>query len=54
MAETQRNAEQILVPMLRTLTGRRVILGQQPAAAQNRSQAVTMAGGYAAACIFSF
>lgn len=29
LAETQRNAEQILVPMLRTLTGRRVILGQQ-------------------------
>ncbi|WP_426058461.1 DUF4230 domain-containing protein [Hymenobacter sp. B1770] len=26
---TQRNAEQILLPMLRTLTGRRVILGQQ-------------------------
>jgi len=31
LAETQRNAEQILVPMLRTLTGRRVILGQQMA-----------------------
>jgi hypothetical protein len=29
LAATQRNAEQILVPMLRTLTGRRVILGQQ-------------------------
>ena len=29
LAETQRNAEQILVPMLRTLTGRRVVLGQQ-------------------------
>ncbi|OGX86505.1 DUF4230 domain-containing protein [Hymenobacter glacialis] len=29
LAETQRNAEQILVPLLRTLTGRRVILGQQ-------------------------
>jgi hypothetical protein len=29
LAETQRNAEQILLPMLRTLTGRRVILGQQ-------------------------
>jgi hypothetical protein len=29
LAETQRNAEQILVPMLRTLTGRRVIVGQQ-------------------------
>jgi hypothetical protein len=29
LAETQRNAEQILVPMLHTLTGRRVILGQQ-------------------------
>ena len=29
LAQTQRNAEQILVPMLRTLTGRRVILGQQ-------------------------
>ncbi|MBF9221483.1 DUF4230 domain-containing protein [Hymenobacter ruricola] len=29
LAETQRNAEQILVPMLRTLTGRRVILGRQ-------------------------
>jgi len=28
LAETQRNAEQILVPMLRTLTGRRVIIGQ--------------------------
>ncbi len=28
LAETQRNAEQILVPMLRTLTGRRVIVGQ--------------------------
>jgi hypothetical protein len=35
LAETRRNAEQILVPMLRTLTGRRVVLGQrmeQPAA----------------------
>ena len=29
LAETQRNAEQILVPMLRSLTGRRVVLGQQ-------------------------
>jgi len=29
LAATQRNAEQILVPMLRTLTGRRVVLGQQ-------------------------
>ncbi|MBH8571404.1 DUF4230 domain-containing protein [Microvirga sp. STS02] len=29
LAQTQRNAEQILVPMLRTLTGRRVIVGQQ-------------------------
>ena len=29
LAETQRNAEQILVPLLRTLTGRRVVLGQQ-------------------------
>lgn len=29
LAETQRNAEQILVPMLRTLTGRRVIIGQR-------------------------
>lgn len=29
LAETQRNAQQILVPMLRTLTGRRVIIGQQ-------------------------
>ena len=29
LAETQRNAEQILVPILRTLTGRRVIIGQQ-------------------------
>jgi hypothetical protein len=28
LAETQRNAEQLLVPMLRTLTGRRVIVGQ--------------------------
>lgn len=28
LAETQRNAQQILVPMLRTLTGRRVIIGQ--------------------------
>lgn len=27
LAETQRNAQQILVPMLRTLTGRRVIIG---------------------------
>ena len=35
LAETQRNAQQILVPMLRTLTGRRVIVGpalQVPAA----------------------
>ena len=29
LAETQRNAEQILVPMLHALTGRRVLLGQQ-------------------------
>jgi len=29
LAETQRNAEQILVPMLHTLTGRRVIIGQR-------------------------
>ncbi|MBD2770439.1 DUF4230 domain-containing protein [Hymenobacter sp. BT664] len=29
LAETQRNAEQLLLPMLRTLTGRRVVLGQQ-------------------------
>jgi hypothetical protein len=29
LTETQRNAEQILVPMLRTLTGRRVIIGQR-------------------------
>ncbi|RYY20532.1 MAG: DUF4230 domain-containing protein [Cytophagaceae bacterium] len=29
LAATQRNAEQILVPMLRTLTGRRVIIGQR-------------------------
>ena len=29
LAETQRNAEQILGPMLRGLTGRRVVLGQQ-------------------------
>jgi Protein of unknown function (DUF4230) len=29
LAQTQRNAEQILVPMLRTLTGRRVMVGQQ-------------------------
>jgi len=29
LAETQRNAQQILVPMLRTLTGRRVIIGQR-------------------------
>lgn len=29
LAETQRNAEQILVPMLRTLTGRHVIIGQR-------------------------
>ena len=28
LAETQRNAQQILVPMLHTLTGRRVIIGQ--------------------------
>jgi hypothetical protein len=28
LAQTQRNAEQILVPMLHTLTGRRVIIGQ--------------------------
>lgn len=35
LAETQRNAQQVLVPMLRTLTGRRVIIGpamQVPAA----------------------
>ena len=29
LAETQRNAQQILVPMLHTLTGRRVIIGQR-------------------------
>lgn len=29
LAETQRNAQQILVPLLHTLTGRRVVLGQQ-------------------------
>ena len=29
LAQTQRNAEQILLPMLRVLTGRRVVLGQQ-------------------------
>lgn len=29
LAATQRNAEQILVPLLRTLTGRRVIIGQR-------------------------
>lgn len=29
LAQTQRNAEQILLPLLRTLTGRRVVLGQQ-------------------------
>jgi hypothetical protein len=29
LAETQRNAEQLLVPLLHTLTGRRVVLGQQ-------------------------
>lgn len=29
LAETQRNAQQILVPMLHTLTGRRVVLGQR-------------------------
>ena len=29
LAETQRNAQQILLPMLRTLTGRRVVLSQQ-------------------------
>ena len=29
LAETQRNAEQILVPLLQNLTGRRVVLGQQ-------------------------
>lgn len=29
LAQTQRNAEQILVPILRTLTGRRVIIGQR-------------------------
>ena len=28
LAQTRRNAEQILVPMLRTMTGRRVILGE--------------------------
>jgi len=31
LAETQRNARQILGPLLRTLTGRRVVLGQQMA-----------------------
>ncbi|WP_046244025.1 DUF4230 domain-containing protein [Hymenobacter terrenus] len=29
LAETQHNAEQILVPLLRSLTGRHVVLGQQ-------------------------
>ncbi len=29
LAETQRNAQQILVPLLHTLTGRRVIIGQR-------------------------
>jgi len=29
LAQTERNAEQILLPLLRTLTGRRVILGRQ-------------------------
>ena len=29
LAETQRNAQQLLGPLLRTLTGRRVVLGQQ-------------------------
>lgn len=29
LEQTQRNAEQVLVPMLRVLTGRRVVLGQQ-------------------------
>ncbi|WP_229725270.1 DUF4230 domain-containing protein [Hymenobacter baengnokdamensis] len=29
LAETQRNAQQILVPMLHTLTGRRVVIGQR-------------------------
>ena len=29
LAETQRNAEQLLVPLLHTLTGRRVIIGQR-------------------------
>ena len=29
LAATQRNAEQILVPMLRTLTGRRVVIGRR-------------------------
>ena len=29
LAETQRNAEQLLVPLLHSLTGRRVVLGQQ-------------------------
>ena len=29
LAQTQRNAEQILLPMLRTLTGRQVVLGKQ-------------------------
>ncbi len=29
LAETQRNAQQILVPMLHTLTGRRVVVGQR-------------------------
>lgn len=39
LAETERNAQQILVPMLHTLTGRRVVLGQRlevPAPAAKR------------------
>ncbi len=35
LAETQRNAQQILVPMLHTLTGRRVIVGQRLVAPQS-------------------
>jgi len=34
LAETQRNAQQLLVPMLHTLTGRRVIIGQRLVAPQ--------------------
>lgn len=39
LTQTQRNAEQILLPMLRTLTGRQVVLGKQlkmPAAPKKR------------------